>query len=221
VYRRRPIAAETSGRPIDIRAFSANDSGPRPSRRFERGDSVLGFVYSQRFWPGRRDHDDCWVLASLQAAHAVAPWLPLVGVKAFRRAAGKPDDPLEPDPGDERDMARGLQTLYPNLAVEALSGVGWRSFRRAVESGRPAAVILRASALPADHQFGFTGIHAITVAFEGGAWLHADPLAAPHSKPLPIERSAVRIAIRAFEPKVHAVLMPTEADALRTHPLLV
>lgn len=181
---------------------------------------MLGFVYSQRFWPGRRDHDDCWVLASLQAAHAVAPWLPLVGVRAFRKAAGKPDDPNQPDPGDERDMARGLRKLYPTLAIEVVSNGEWRTFRKAVEGGRPAALILRAGSLPPDHQFGFAGIHAVTVAFEDGTWLHADPLANPHSKPLAIERSAVRTAVKAFAPGVHAVLMPTEAEALRAHPLL-
>jgi len=181
---------------------------------------VLGYVYSQRFWPGRRDHDDCWVLASLQAAHAVAPWLPLVGVRAFRRAAGKPDDPDEPDPGNERDMARGLRALYPTLRVDLVSGGTWQAFRREVEGGRPAALILRAGALPPDHRFGFTGIHAVTVAVEDGTWLHADPLAAPHSKPLPIERTALRRAVRAYGPSVHAVLMPTAAEALRDHPLL-
>jgi len=181
---------------------------------------MLGYVYSQRFWPGRRDHDDCWVLASLQAAHAVAPWLPLVGVRAFRRAAGKPDDPSRPDPGDERDMARGLRMLYPGLPIEVLRGGDWQTFRHAVEGGRPAALILRAGALPREHRFGFAGIHAVTVAAENGSWLHADPLAAPHSKPLPISRAAVRAAVKAYDAKVHAVLMPTEAEALRYHPLL-
>jgi hypothetical protein len=191
---------------------------PGESDRWE--GEMLGYVYSQRFWPGRRDHDDCWVLASLQAAHAVAPWLPLVGVRAFRAAAGKPDDPAAPDPGDERDMARGLRRLYPALPIEVVAGGDWRSFRRAVEGGRPAALILRAGALPPDHRFGFAGIHAVAVAVEEGTWLHADPLAAPHSKPLPIERPALRAAVKAFDPRVHAVLMPTEAEALRSHPLL-
>jgi hypothetical protein len=199
----------------------SNDLPTRARGRLRgREARVLGFVYSQRFWPGRRDHDDCWVIAALMAVHAVAPWLPLVGVKPFRRAAGKPDDPVLPDPGDEHDMARGIRTLYPSLPIEVVSGGRWPDVRKEVERGRPAALILVAGALPAGHQFGFAGVHAVAVAVENGQWLHADPLANPHSKPLPIERRALRAAVKAFDPRVHAVLMPTEPEAIRTHPLL-
>jgi hypothetical protein len=176
-------------------------------------------VFSQRMWPGIGDIDDCWVLASLQAVHTVAPWLPLPGVKVFRAKANKPDVPGVMNPGDEHDMKRGLDALYPDLATELVDGMPFPTFVEQVKSGRPAALIIRAGDLPPDMQLGLPGIHAICVAFddETDGFLVADPLAKAHSKPVPISQPALRKAIEGFAPNVHAVLMPPIQKALRTH----
>ena len=178
-------------------------------------------VFSQKAWPGIGDVDDCWVLASLQAVHTVAPWLKLPGVKVFREKAEVPDTPGQLDVGDEHDMKRGLDALYPNLGVELVDGMSFQEFVERVRSGRPAAVVVKAGDLPAALQFGYEGIHAITVAFddETGNLLIADPLAKPHSKPVPIPQPALRRAIEGFKPKVHGVLMPSIERALKTHEL--
>jgi hypothetical protein len=176
-------------------------------------------VFSQTAWPGIGDVDDCWVLASLQAVHTVAPWLKLPGVKVFREKANVPDVQGQLDVGDEHDMARGLAGLYPNLPIEVADGMPFPEFVEQVRSGRPAAVVIRAGDLPQELQHVYQGIHAVTVAFddESGDLLIADPLAKPHSKPVPIAQPALRAAIKGFQPDVHAVLMPTIEQALRTH----
>src|SRR5687768_13980685 len=175
-------------------------------------------VFSQTTWPGIGDIDDCWVLASMQAVHAVAPWLKLPGVKRFRAEANRPDSPNRPDPGDEHDMARALRRLYPDLRIEVVDGGDFSDFAAKVESGRPAALIVRSSALPDDLQHGFKEIHAITVAFDDElGWVVANPLAKAHSKPEPIQKKALEKAVKGFKPNVHAVLMPTLEEALETN----
>lgn len=180
---------------------------------------MLGFVMSQELWPGAGDVDDCWCLAGMQAIDAVAPWVRMVGVKAYREAAGKPDTPGVPNGGTEHDIAAGLRKLYPAIPVEIIDGGAWDTFIAKGRAGRPAALLGLSGALPVAYRFGFSGIHAVTVAFEGGEWLIANPLARPHSKPLPIPQSAIRAYVEGYQPKVHAVLMPTAADAFRRHPL--
>lgn len=178
-------------------------------------------VFSQRDWPGIGDIDDCWVLASLQAVHTVAPWLKLPGVKFFREKANKPDVQGQLDVGDEHDMARGLEALYPTLEIEVVDGMPFSQFADLVKSGRPAALVVKAGDLPAAMQTTYKGIHAITVAFddEKQEWLVADPLARAHSKPVPIARADLRKAVKGFKPNIHAVLMPTIERALPTHEL--
>ncbi len=177
-------------------------------------------VFSQREWPGIGDVDDCWVLASLQAVHAVAPWLKLPGVKRFREEANKPDSPNRMDPGDEHDMARALTRLYPDLAIEVVDGGGFEEFADKVRSGRPAALIVGSRELPENLQFGFKDIHAITVAFDDElGFVVANPLGRPHSKPISISRGELRAAVEGFKPNVHAVLMPSPEDALETNEL--
>ena len=176
-------------------------------------------VFSQTSWPGIGDVDDCWVLASLQAVHTVAPWLKLPGVRVFREKAGVPDVAGQLDVGDEEDMKRGLDALYPTLGHELVQGMPFQDFVEKLRSGRPAAVIIKAGDLPAALQHVYQGIHAVTVAFddETGEILMADPLAKAHSKPVPITQPALRKAIEGFRPNVHAVLMPEIRLALRTH----
>lgn len=180
---------------------------------------MLGFTYSQRAWPGAGDVDDCWVIAGLQAIHASAPWLRDVGVKPFREAAGKPDVPGVPNGGTEDDIAAGLRKLYPSIPVEVASGMPWDRFVAACKAGQPAALLGLSGALPAVYRFGFAGVHAVTVAWEG-EWLLANPLAPPHSHPLPIEQHAIRDYSEGYKPNVHAVLMPTALQAFRNHPFL-
>ncbi len=177
-------------------------------------------VFSQTTWPGIGDVDDCWVLASMQAVHAVAPWLKLPGVKRFREEANRPDSPNRPDPGDEHDMARALGRLYPDLPIEVVDGGDFDGFADEVRSGRPAALIVGSKQLPNELQFGFKDIHAITVAFDDElGFVVANPLAKAHAKPIPIEKEDLRRAVKGFKPNVHAVLMPTMERALETNEL--
>jgi hypothetical protein len=94
----------------------------------------------------------------------------------------------------------------------------FEAFAAEVRRGRPAALIVDSNDLPSDQQFGFTGIHAITVAVVDGEWQVLNPLAQPHAKPVTFDEKDVRKASKGYNSRrVHAVLMPTIEDALATH----
>jgi hypothetical protein len=176
-------------------------------------------IYSQKFWPGAGDVDDCWVLAAYMAIHAVAPWLDLPGVKRFRELAGKPDLP-GPSPGTVADAHKAIRALYPSLGAKVTTSMTWPAFVDQVKSGHPASLTLKSGALPAGLRYGFAGVHQVAVEFEGDGWLVANPLALPHHRGDPIGQAALRAAVQAHSgDKVHAILMPTEAGAFPTHPL--
>jgi hypothetical protein len=158
------------------------------------------------------------------AVHVVAPWLNLPSVKTFRSFAGRPDSPTLSDGGNENHMAKGIRGIAPQLAIEVANQVPWVTFGgKAKAESRPAALILLSSALPSALQYGFGGVHAVTVEhLDDKSWAIANPLAAPHSAADVIDQRDLRTAVEAYDPKgVHAVLMPSAAVALRTHPLYV
>lgn len=176
-------------------------------------------VLSQKAWPGAGDVDDCWVLACLQAVHAVAPWLDLPGVKVFRNAAGVPDQD-GPTGATEVEMARGIRALWPNLPIVEMNGIAWADFGLLAKPHGVAALIFRAGALPARLRYGFTGIHAAAVLHvDAKDWLIADPLADPHAKPQTIGQPELRDAVEGYKANVHGVLMPEVGEAFKTHPL--
>jgi hypothetical protein len=75
-------------------------------------------VFSQRTWTGVGDLDDCWVLSSIQSAHAVAPWLHLPTTPQFRKAAGDPDDGKR-DGGSIAEIIRAVTTLWPDFRASS------------------------------------------------------------------------------------------------------
>lgn len=180
-------------------------------------------TFSQRTWPRAGDIDDCWVLSTLQCAHAVAPWLPLLDVAAFRRFAGDPDDGVS-DGGNVDDIVTGIRGAWPTLAplCTPLRGSwSWDRVLEAIKSGRPATVCVVSSKLA--QPYGFAGLHQVTYFHEPGVGLRvANPLAPDRSEPTRIATATARDAALAYGAgKVFAVLFPTVERAFTTHPLYV
>lgn len=181
-------------------------------------------VFSQRRWPGfGGDLDDCWAVASIQAVNVTSPWLRLVGISAFRKAAGNPDDPTKADGGDTAQIVRGIRGCYPALAdhLRVLRGGTWSALLAHAAAGRPATIAIDSSKLPADLRFGFTGRHQVCVAqLPSGAVMLANPLAQPYARWLKVSWDALRPAItgygriRSGTPGVWAVVLPDDAEAL-------
>lgn len=187
---------------------------------------MLGFVFSQRFWPGVGDIDDCWCLADMQAIDAVAPWLRKIGVPAYREAAGNPDQPGITG-GTITQSARAIRTLYPTLgplirAISADDHLGWDTFLSIVKPARLAVSLsVMNGALPLSLRYStFTGGHRIAVQYSGTGvtWLLCNPLAQPHSKPDSIDQSQLRAAVTAYGAGVRAIIMPGSELAFATHP---
>lgn len=183
-------------------------------------------VFSQRKWPGAGDVDDCWVVSGIQAVNVTAPWLRLVSVPAFRRAAGEPDVQGEANGGQLRDIRRGIRTLFPDYADlwDNAYGVTWDAFVAHALEHRPLSVAVRSSKLPTRLQFGFGGYHQITIAVKGdGTWLVANPLAEPYARWITVNPVELKPAVMAYG-RAQAgasgawyVVGPTDAEALERY----
>ena len=179
-------------------------------------------AFSQHYWPGVGDIDDCWVVASLQAVAAVAPWSYLHTVPTFRAKAGNPDEAGVQDGGTIAQSAKAIRALYPELDIEVSTGnLTWSQFLSRVKAGHPAMVFLMSSGLLDKYEYGYKGEHAVAVAWDGASLRIANPLARPHSRWRVIAPSELETAVKAVAGAgVQGILMPTVAQAFQTHPLL-
>lgn len=186
-------------------------------------------VFNQVAWPRAGDTDDCWCVSAIQCAHAVAPWLHLPGVPAFRTAAGDPDDG-DTDGGKLAEIVRGTEGTWPVFAgkLRRLRGVPWSDLAAAISAGRPASVCVHSGSLPADLRYGFTGAHQVTLAPAGagsGAAIRvANPLAPVYSRWVAVPPETIRAAVleygrlRTGKPGAWAVVFPAELEMLPHHP---
>lgn len=157
-------------------------------------------VFNQVRWPGAGDVDDCWAVSSIQCVNVTAPWLRLVSVPAFRKAAGNPDKP-GPTGGSLADTVKGVTTIFPVYAgrLHVLRGASWTRFVEVAKEHRPLSVAIVAGKLPARLQHGFTGYHRVSVVVKGkGTWLLADPLAPVYSRWATVTPAELRSAIMGY-----------------------
>lgn len=187
-------------------------------------DYVPEQVFSQRTWPGVGDIDDCWVLSSIQCMNKVAPWLALPTATEFRKAANDPDDGNH-DGGNVTDIMTGCKALWPRLPVRALNGVTWDAFIAAVKAANssPISVAVVSGKLPAALQYGFAGLHQVSIFWQPGVGFYvANPLAKDRSAPTRIHDVDLRRATEAFGGgKLFGVMFPNQPTAFKRHPLYV
>lgn len=178
------------------------------------------FVLNQVTWPGVGDIDDCWVLSALQCVLAVQPQRHLVGVPLFREKAGNPDDPNEPDGGNLAQIVRGVVGCYPVFdgLLRRLRGASWPELVAVLNEGRPVSLSIVSGKLPVRYQYGFAGLHQVTLALDHGTRKFANPLAKAQSRWDDlgswdtVKAAALEYGrVRAGSPGVWAVVFPTEA----------
>lgn len=178
-------------------------------------------VVNQVDWPKPGDIDECWSAATLQAVHAVAPWLRLVGFSAFRAAAGNPDEVNKADGGTIRQCALAIRGLWPKLGALIETSTGertWAWLEGKLKAGHVAMVFVLSSEL--SKTYGFGGTHACTAALVNGKLRLANPLAPSFARWADISWGELERAVKAFpNPGVHAVVMPLVEVAFATHPL--
>jgi hypothetical protein len=161
-------------------------------------------VFSQRKWPGVGDIDDCWVLSGIQCINVTAPWLRLVSVPAFRKAARKPDIQGQADGGQIVDIKRGVEALFPDwysgpTRVRLLRGESWQTVKDLAAEGRPLSLAVVSAKLPTRMQYGFAGYHQVSLVQKGnGRWLLANPLAQPYARWQEIDPAELRSAVMAY-----------------------
>jgi hypothetical protein len=178
-------------------------------------------VFSQKYWPGVGDVDDCWAMAALLAVHAVAPWVSLPKMTDYRAAAGNPDKP-GPTGGSLAHSAKAIRTLWPELGrlIKVIDNAPSDAFNDAKKLDRVASVSVLSGALPPSLIFNFYLNHRITVFRGNSGWLAANPLAPPHSRWKPITKAALKLAMEKYPTSgVNAIVMPSVAAAFKTHPL--
>jgi len=190
------------------------------------------FVFNQARWPGHDpqpgsggpDIDDCWVVSALQCVHAVTPGARLVGIPAFREAAGNPDDPNDSDGGNLAQIVRGVEGCYPDYKgkLRRLRGASWAEFLRLVDDERRIlSVSIVSGKLPVRLQYGFAGAesyHQVSVVRKANR-LFANPLAPVYSRFDEVASwDAIKPAVMAYgrakagTSGVWAVVFPTEAE---------
>lgn len=162
----------------------------------------LSMVFSQLHWPGNtRPSPDCWVMTALQCVNMVAPWLRLVSIPIFRKAAGDPVDGIR-DGGTLDEIIKGVETLWPRYFRGHLTrhrGASWARFTEDVDLERPVSVAVISSKLPTRLQFGFMSYHQISVAKNAaGDWLAFNPLAEPYSRPIKVNPAELKPAVMAY-----------------------
>jgi hypothetical protein len=184
------------------------------------GHLLIEQTFSQKVWPKAGDIDDCWVVATLQCANAVAPWLPLLDVTEFRAFAGDPDNGVD-DGGNVDDIMKGITAAWPELVkgCTAVRGWTWERVLTEIKGGRPFDACVISARLPVN--YGFLKAHQVTLFQEPGVGLHiCNPLAPDRSEPPRIATASAQAACEAYgNGKVYGVLFPTVETAFKTHPL--
>lgn len=189
-------------------------------------------VYSQRYWPGAGDIDDCWVVSAEQCQNVLTPDERLPGVPTFRAAAGNPDDPNEPDGGNLAQIVRGIEGCHPRYKgkLKRLRGASMDALKGYARERRPVSLAVLSAKLPAKLRYGFDGplsFHQVSILVpRDGVLLFANPLAPPQSRWDETFWAAITPAIlaygraRAGTDGVWAVVFPTEEDMDRSTALI-
>lgn len=171
--------------------------------------SDLG-VYNQVTWPGVGDADDCWVISTFWAlvAGGVLNKDQLPSVRAFREAAGVPDRAGRADGGRNTQILRALKKLAPKSGAY-LYGGGMSGFIASLKKGYVASLALNSGLLPKNMQFGFKGLHQVSIVAKDGRLYMMNPLAQSGSALMEISEADLRRAAGGFlgDGKVHAVMI--------------
>ena len=175
-------------------------------------------VINQVIYPGVGDTDDCNVITPFWTliAGGVLKREQLPTVKAFRAAAGVPDEPGQTGLTNAQAL-KAIKALVPKAKAvgEILT---YTRFVVRLARGNVISLSVDSAKLPARLRFGFFGNHQIGVVYYGGLLLVANPLASEGSAPLAITEKELRAAAEGLfnDGRFHSVLIP-EPVVVDTH----
>lgn len=169
--------------------------------------TALGPTLNQVVYPGAGDVDDCWVVATIQAATAANPGLRKPTIPQFREFARKPDRPQQADGGSLTDVMNGAKGSWPGVVIRELR-VPWAQFAHLAQMNGAGSVAINSGSLPASLRFGFDGLHQIAVAYDG-RWTMSNPLAPNGSPPINTTEAVIKKAVDGYSPNsVFAAFFP-------------
>lgn len=172
---------------------------------------LINTVLNQGTYPGAGDLDDCWVVSLVQAASASDPSIDRPTVTEFRAAAGDPDDGYR-DGGNPSEWKKAVTTLWPDIGAFFAFGIDWASFEGYLKRGWIASLAISSLYLPPSLQYGFTGLHQVTLFMDAGYFHIANPLQPDGSAPQLVGGKTIRNAAHAYgNGFVYAVLFPPPA----------
>lgn len=164
---------------------------------------------NQKIYPGARDVDDCWVVATIWACrYQTHQQGNLPTVPEFRVAAGNPDDPFRPDGGNHFQIDRASDTLWPTVKNLHFASRDWATFTAYLKRGGSASVATKSSLLPSILRFGFYGPHQISVVHRDGHFKAMNPLAPKGSPLITISEADLKRAVLGLNGWVLAVIFP-------------
>jgi hypothetical protein len=176
--------------------------------------ALIKKVLNQTKFPGVGDIDDCWVVATVQAALGANPGAHKPNATEFRKHAGDPDDQHKTDGGSFKEILNGARGTWPKMEIVPLRGVSFSKFSARVKKGGAASLAVDSGDLPSRMRFGFMDPHQVAVEFDGG-WKLANPLAKQDSAPVPITEAELRKAIDGFDSHgVFAVFFPVRQKSM-------
>lgn len=167
---------------------------------------MITSVFNQKVYPSGRpdgtnegqnnDVDDCWVVATIQAALATAPWAPKPTITEFRAAAGDPDD-NKTDGGSPDEVHKGANTIYAVLKPQQIKAWTFSNTLAELKKLRPLSAMVDSSKLPVN--YGFKGMHQVVFFHEPNVGLYvANPLAPNGSAPIRIATAAAQAALEGY-----------------------
>lgn len=182
---------------------------------------LISGIFNQFFYPGARGRPsfDCWVIATIQAANAVAPWVDLPTVPEFRKAAGDPLDGKD-DGGNMAEIMLACRVLWPELRVIGSTTMPWATFLAHLKANRVASLSITSGALPLNYRYGYDGGHQVVLFWEAGVLWIGNPLQPQGSPPRAIAEASIRKAAHAYSGanEVTAAIFPSPAEAFASKP---
>jgi hypothetical protein len=178
-------------------------------------------VFNQVWWAGVGDADECWIIATFWAlvATGVMSRDQLPSIDKFRAAAGRPDLP-GPSGGNNSDIIKALAKLAPDADVRGYNGL-FAGFKKALQNGYVASLSVDSNMLPKYLQFGFKGLHQVSIYYSAGKYYVMNPLAKEGSGLLQISEFDLRMAATSYlgDGDFHAVLIKAGPEKPHKNPV--
>lgn len=160
-------------------------------------------VINQVSYPGAGDVDDCWVVATVIAVLDNAEWEVKPSITWARGAANDPDDG-DTDGGTIDETYRMAKRIWRDIPKKKLRNANADTVLGLVKKGWNLSAAVLSSELPAEHRFGFNGLHQVAMEWDEGFRL-ANPLAKDGSDARSITMRQIKRACTGFTGRTNTI----------------